>query len=442
MRASKPALPLLIAAVDQLIANRPSGPVHIGFSGGLDSSVLLACAARSEKVRARGLRAVHVHHGLHADADLWAVRAQATADSLGVPMTLMRVQVDQRGQGLEAAARNARYAAFSECVSSGWLLLAHHQEDQAETVLLRLLRGAALDGVAAMRMLRSFSDAWLGRPWLNQPRERLRECAGTLGLEWSEDPSNRDPRHDRAFLRNMIWPLLEQRFPAVATRLLRFAEHAQGVQRELDGITETQLVGLRHAERASLSVTGLLALSETLFGLAVRRFAIELGAPVPGFHELALLRREVLEAAADANPCLRFRRFEFRRYRDELYLLPEAATRPAPDLEIIWNVGAVRCALPEGFGALEALNEQADPSPIPHAVTVRFRHSGDRIRPAGSVHTRELRLLFQERGVPTWERARMPLLFQGKQMLAAVGLESSAELATLWPGLRVRWRRA
>ncbi len=439
MRPS-PHLNDLHSAIERLVAAQPDGPICIGYSGGMDSTVLLACASRSAAVRARGLSAIHVHHGLHADADNWAAQAQSTADALAVPLTTERVRVESRGQGLEAAARAARYSAFATHVASGWLLLAHHQDDQAETVLLRLLRGAALDGVAAMRPQRAFGAAWLGRPWLDQPRSRLLGCAQQLGLRWIEDPSNRDPRHDRVFLRRTLWPLLEQRFPAAGERLARFAQHAQGVQAELDALTGADLASLRNPQRATLSISGLLALSEARFGACVRRFALDLGAPAPGFHELARLRREVLGAAIDANPCLRWQAFEFRRYRDELYLLPEEATRPGPELDIAWAAGAASCALPKGLGTLASVNGAGVETPVPCGMTVSFRRAGERLRPVGHAHHRELRLLFQELAVPTWERARMPLLFAGKTLVAAVGLASSDEFAALWPGLRVVWR--
>jgi tRNA(Ile)-lysidine synthase len=430
----------LIAAIEQLIAQH-SGPVCIGFSGGLDSSVLLACAARSDVVRARGLSALHVHHGLHADADLWTERAQATTAALEVPLTVVRVQVELSGHGLEAAARAARHAAFAEHVQSGWLLLAHHQEDQAETVLLRLFRGAALDGVAAMRPVRALGPAWLGRPWLAQPRSSLRDCARELGLQWIEDPSNRDPRHDRVYLRETLWPLLQSRFPAAGERLARFAEHAQAVQAEIAELARAHLAQLQADDPRSLSINGLLGLSAALFGQCVRDYAFALGFPAPGFHELARLRQEVLLAGQHANPCLRWRGFEFRRYRDRLFLLPEADTRPAPAVTISWNADEARCVLPEGLGFLEAIDVQDQSQPIGHDLSVRFRRAGERIRPDGCAHTRELRLLFQERGVPTWERGRVPLLYAGKALLAAVGLVASEEFAALCPGLRVVWRQ-
>ncbi|MBL8245357.1 MAG: tRNA lysidine(34) synthetase TilS, partial [Rhodanobacteraceae bacterium] len=181
----------MTAAVEAALGVLPLGPLVVGYSGGMDSSLLLHCAARSAVARARGLRALHVHHGLHPDADAWAVQAQARAQALGIACDVVRVRVDPRGQGIEAAAREARLAAFAAALAAGGaMLLAHHQDDQAETLLLRLLRGASVDGLGAMRAVRAHGAGLILRPWLDQPRALLRQAAQELGIAWVEDPAN------------------------------------------------------------------------------------------------------------------------------------------------------------------------------------------------------------------------------------------------------------
>ena len=189
----------------------------------------------------------------------------------------------------------------------------------------------------------------------------------------------------------------------------------------------------------SLSFSGLLALGSALFGAVLRRFARSLGVAPPGFHELGRLRREVLLAAVDANPILRWDGCEFRRYREHLYLLPQVATQSAPKIELSWAAGVAALELPAGLGQLRLVDGRGDAIPAPIDLTVRWRRGGECLRPAGSAHTRELRLLFQERGVPTWQRERVPLLFDGKQLLAAVGGASSQRLGELWPVISVVW---
>lgn len=433
----------LTSAIDALVAEKAGGPIIVGFSGGMDSTVLLHCAARSPVARARGLRALHVHHGLQPEADAWAEHARAVAAQLLIPIDVVHVQVDTHGRGLEAAAREARLAAFEQHMPHlAWVLFAHHREDQAETVLLRLARGAALDGVAAMRRYRPFARGWLGRPWLDRSRADLHRCAEELHLSWIEDPSNQSPRHDRVYLRQSVWPLLESRFPAISERLARFAAHAQSAQSELDQLALCALREAQGGDHESISITALLGMSDCLFGLCVRRYALDRGAAAPGFHELARLRSEVLLAAVDANPRLRWLGFEFRRYRDRLYLLPEFAVEPAPEGEIQWPAGAPVCELPGTLGQLHCMDANGVESPAPNAVSVRFRIAGERLRPLGSAHARELRLLFQEHAVPTWQRPRIPLIFHGNSLLCAVGIAASEEFQTHWLGHRVRWAPA
>ena len=437
-----PASPIdsLTRAIDAALADQPIAPVWIGFSGGVDSSTLLACAARGSLVRERGLQALHVHHGLHADADRWAEHALAFAVQIGVPCRVIRVRVDARGRGIEAAAREARHAAFSEVLAPGAsMLLAHHLEDQAETLLLRMLRGASVDGLGAMRPARALGAGRLLRPWLAQPRARIVAAARELAIDWIEDPANADLRHDRSYLRQQVWPLLAARFPALGERLARLADHAASVTDELEELAQRRLAELADPDRKRLSINGLLQLGDALFGAVIRRFARQNGAMPPGFHELKRLRQEVLLAVNDANPILRWDGCEFRRYREHLYLLPQAATLPAPRMELTLDVGTCSLDLPEALGRLSLVDARGLPVAAPVALSVRWRRGGESLRPAGSAHTRELRLLFQEFGVPTWQRERVPLLFAGKELLAAVGVAASARLGELWPGIRVEW---
>lgn len=430
----------LIAQIERTLAASPPAPVWIGFSAGMDSSTLLACAARSPIARKHGLHAIHVHHGLHADADHWAEQAVAFAALFDVPCTVRRVQIDPRGQGLEAAARSARHGVFAEVLTpEATLLLAHHREDQAETLLLRMLRGASVDGLGAMRPLRRCGQGWLARPWLSVSRTDISAAAKVIGLSWIEDPANHDLRHDRSFLRQNIWPLLDQRFPALAERLARLAEHAASVSDELERSAALALANCATSDGRSVTIDGLLALEDALFGSSVRRFARELGVAPPGFHELQRLRREVLLAQQDANPILRWDGHEFRRFRNQLYLLTQAATLPAPAIELVWEAGQSSINLPADLGQLQLLDANGLPGLAPVPLQVRWRRGGERLRPVGKPHRRELRLLFQELGVPPWQRERVPLLFAGRELLSAAGIVDGAGLAAHWPGLRVIW---
>lgn len=429
----------LTAALEAAIAALPPGPLVVGYSGGMDSSLLLHCAARSALARKRGLRALHVHHGLHPDADAWSAHAQARAQAIGIDCAVVRVRVDPRGQGIEAAAREVRLAVFADALAQGGaMLLAHHQDDQAETLMLRMLRGASVDGLGAMRAVRTLGGGLLVRPWLGQPRALLRQAAQALAIEWIEDPANADPKHDRSWLRQQAWPLLSARFPAIGERLARLAQHAAAVSDEIEGLAAAQLAHLGAGDPRSLSVSGLLALSDALFGATLRRHARQLGVHPPGFHELQRLRDEVLLAKLDATPVLRQDGHQYRRYRDCVYLLSDAAVLPIGDRVIDWPAGQAALELPGGLGTLALVDAAGRALPAAVDLQVRWRRGGERIRPAGAAHTRELRLLFQEQGVPPWQRERIPLLWHGKELLAAMGVATSARFAELLPGAELR----
>lgn len=425
----------------------PASPIAIGLSGGLDSSTLLAVAARMPALRSRGLRAIHIDHGLQPAAAEFRARASALAAQFDLPLSVIRVQVEAQGQGLEGAAREARMAAFAAALGEDEvLLLAHHQGDQAETLLLRLLRGASLDGLGAMRPWRGLRlrgagadrQAWIGRPWLDIPRTLLHECATALALRWCEDPANADPRHDRVWLRQSLWPLLAERVPQFEGRLARFAQQAQAAQALIAKQAQQWRAAHTGLDPATLDAQALLGLEDPVFGEVLRQHALSLAVTPPGQAEIARLRREVLGARQGADPILRWAGHQYRRFGGRLYLIAEARL-PPPDWRIEWPAGSSRIALPEGQGELLALDERGQPSPVPCSVQVAYRQGGERIQPSGARPRRELRLVLQELAVPPWTRARLPLLWHQGELLAAVGVIASARMATLWPGLRVRW---
>ncbi|HEY4528819.1 MAG TPA: tRNA lysidine(34) synthetase TilS, partial [Luteimonas sp.] len=199
--------------------------IVVALSGGLDSTVLLHRLAARPELRRRGLRAIHVHHGLHADADAWAGHCGQACAALGVPLRVLRVAVPRdSGFGPEGAARSARQAAFADALDADEVLaLAHHLDDQAETFLLRALRASGPDGLAAMRPWRRFGPGWMWRPLLQQPRARIEAWARAHGLAWIEDPANADPAHARSLLRHRVMPLLRSHWPGADAAFARSA---------------------------------------------------------------------------------------------------------------------------------------------------------------------------------------------------------------------------
>jgi tRNA(Ile)-lysidine synthase len=399
------------------------GPLAIAFSGGLDSTVLLHLAAADPRLRARGLRALHVNHGLHGDAAQWAGHCAAQCAALGVPFEGLHVEVAPRGNGLEAAARAARYAALQASQRAGELIaLAHHRDDQAETVLLRLLRGAG-DGLAAMRPLRAFGSGWLWRPLLALPREALRDHARQQGLRWIDDPSNDSDRHDRNYLRHRVMPLLVERWPAASAALARSAGLLATQSDLLAAEDARRLAQVQGTDPHSLSVPALLTESPAWRDRLIRAWLVALDLPALPADALATIAGELLPARADARAEFAWSGAVVRRWRD---LLHAGWAQPplAPDWVSEWD-GRAALALPTGDRL------QLEPAAAFEApVHVRARQGGERLRLPGRDHHTELKTLLQSLGVPPWQRARLPLVFAADgELLAAGDVAVSARLA-------------
>lgn len=385
--------------------------VRVALSGGLDSTVLLHALATARASGALSmLAAIHVHHGLQAAAEDWARRCGALCESLGVELDLYRVRVDPRDPaGPESAARRLRYEAFARALAPGEVLAtAHHRDDQAETFLIRALRGSGVEGLGAMRPWRRFAAGWLWRPFLQLPRALIEHHARERNLVWIEDPHNADSRFLRSWLRGSVMPELARRLPGAAENLARSAALSAEASDLLDELAALDLADL--ADGPALSVAGLLRRSPARAVNAVRLWLRRLGLPAPRSAVLCRLRPELLEAASDRSPKLAWPGAELRRYRDRLFAgLP---LPPAPGAaEIPWT-GAHSPALPPGCGRLLG----GAPARADGAWSVRFGVAGERFRPSGSPATRSLKNLFQEAGVPPWVRRRTPMLYRQGQL--------------------------
>ncbi|MDE2089039.1 MAG: tRNA lysidine(34) synthetase TilS [Gammaproteobacteria bacterium] len=427
------------------IAQLPDAPRYwVAYSGGLDSHVLLHALARR---RPRGaLHAVHVDHGLHPESARWSAHCERTCAALGVPCRVTRVDAAPApGQSPEAAARTARYTALQSVLAPGdCLLTAHHQDDQAETVLLQLLRGAGPRGLAGMPALACFGAGWLARPLLGFERAELREYALQHGLRWIEDSSNVDPRFDRNYLRHEILPRLLARWPGASRALARAARHNAEAAALLRALARIDLGPLRGRAPDTLSASALHALDPARRRNALRAWIEERGAPAPSSAQLEQALSGVLGCVPDAVPRLHWPGAELRRYRDEVYVLPVPAPHD-PGVSLDWDMHEP-LFLPAALGTLTAV-------PVLGAglkaalcrrgpITVRFRRGGERCRPARRGHDHALKKLFQEQGVPPWQRDRIPLIYLGDGLAAVAGLWvcEPFQADPGEDGLQVQWR--
>jgi tRNA(Ile)-lysidine synthase len=416
----------------------PAAPLCVGYSGGLDSTVLLHALAALPEVRARGLRAIHVHHGLHADADRWTAHCVDTCAALGVPLALDRVRVPaDADEGPEAAARRARRAAYSHHLGDGEVLvLAHHQDDQAETFLLRALRGSGPDGLAAMRRWSALGDHRIWRPLLATPRSHLHAHAQAHGLRWLDDPSNADTAFDRNFLRNRVVPLLRERWPAVEAAFAQAARYCDDATVLLHDEDQRHLAEACTADSATLSRTVLRGLTAARRARVLRLWITRLGLPPLPAEGIARIEHEVLPARADARAMYAWEGTVVRSWRDLLHAGPRIPPPPA-DWHATWT-GDSPLAIP-GSGSLHL--EGA--THFQHPLIVGPRDGGERITLPGRSHSHALKHVLQDLGVPPWEREHLPVLrsIEG-DVLAAGDLVYSAAFDT-WlrqHGARLHWQ--
>jgi tRNA(Ile)-lysidine synthase len=419
----------------------------IAYSGGLDSTVLLHVLARQASALGAPLAAVHIHHGLQAPADGWLDHCLAQCAALNIPCQALRVSVARdSGEGLEASARRARYQAIAGVMEEGDMLLtAHHQDDQAETLLLQLLRGSGVAGLAAMAPVKSFAGGWHARPLLDLSRVQLKHYAEAMQLHWIDDPSNFDTSLERNHLRQRVMPLLHERNPAVAATLSRSARHFAEAAELLEELAGIDTPAARGSRAGTLSVRALLLLSPARQRNLLRHWIRTAGFLLPDTRHLQRICDEVLPAAPDSMPLVQWRGTEVRRYRDDLFVM--APLPPTPDAAIPWDL-AMPLRLPQGMGTLTAHHADGAGLAAEHLagryVEVRFRTGGERCRPAGRHETHALKNLLQEHGIPPWERERLPLLFVEGEL---------AQVGNLWrcepfaaqsgeTGIVVDWRPA
>lgn len=434
----------LDAAAAQLKSHFKLRHFVVGYSGGLDSHVLLHWLAQRQL--SQQVSAIYIDHGLQSASAAWGEHCTAVCATLGIALRMVRTDARAaRGESPEAAARRVRYAAFAAQVDvQTALLTAHHADDQAETLLLQLLRGSGVHGLAAMPSLARLGAGWLLRPFLGVPRNDLRAYAEAHGLQWIEDPSNQDSCFDRNYLRHQVLPLLQQRWPALQRTLGRSAQLCAETAACLDEIAAHDLNAAQGAQPNQLALSALRALSAARQRNVLRYWLRQLDLPVPEARQLQQLLHDALTAAQDRNPCLRWAGAQVQRYRRSLYALPAPAQHDA-QFQHIWRIqdGKWPVLKLPGIGQLrmaQGLGQGLHPAVLASgALLVRLRRGGERFRPLGRAHSQELKKLLQEAGIPPWERARLPLIYQvpttptasseNERLLAVAGLGIGADSA-------------
>ncbi|MHB0764973.1 tRNA lysidine(34) synthetase TilS [Stutzerimonas sp. NM35] len=403
---------------------------RVAFSGGLDSTVLLHALVRlAERHRLPPISAIHIHHGLQAVADAWPEHCRQFCARLGVPLQVIPVQV-RAGASLERAAREARYAAFASCLQNGELLLtAQHRDDQAETLLFRLLRGAGVRGLAAMPASRALGAGWLLRPLLDVGRAELEVHAQAHRLPWVDDPSNQSLDHSRNYLRHQVVPLLQRRWPQASANMARTAAHLAEAQSLLDELAEMDLLAARISDDwswlplPSLDLPALRSLSLARQRNALRHWLAPF-TPLPDTGHWAgwdALR----DAAADAAPCWRLAGGELHRTGSRVWWLSGAWLEPVAGV-LVWLDTSAALRLPgNGMVSLEGAEQGS--------FEVRYRQGGEALALPGRGR-RDLKRLLNEAAVPGFARSRLPLLYRNGELVAVANLPQFdvAQASLVW----------
>lgn len=392
---------------------------YVGFSGGVDSTVLLHLLHQwcSAHPAAPPLAAIHVNHKLQPAADDWQRHCEHTCNAFGVPLSSACVDV-RAGGSIEAAAREARYGVFEARLAPGDVLfMGHHLDDQVETFFLRLMRGAGAEGLAGIPRQRPLGSGLLVRPLLHVARADIERYARHFGLVYVDDPSNRDTAMDRNFLRAQLLPLLAARWPGYRDAVARTGRHMAALSAVLAtelGVPQTVYSVLGDP---GLSLESLRMDTESVAAARLRLWLRAAGYRAPDSAPLAEFLRQLRVAAVDAAPRLDCGSYSLRRYREAIHIVP-AWRGPAPAHPVSLAVGA--CAQVAGMGAVSvvpAVDGGLSLAPD-EPLVLHWRRGGERCRLPGRAGSRRLKTLWQEWNIPPWWRDRVPLLYLGDELLA------------------------
>ena len=436
----------------------------VGLSGGFDSVVLLDLLQRAARRLGFRLAAVHVNHQLNPSAGAWATFCRVLCRGYAIALTVKRVEV-RRGNSLEAAARAARYGVYASLRSDA-IVLAHNLDDQAETLLLQLLRGTGLKGASAMPEYRvedrgsriensatrtkakhsaqsSIRNPALLRPLLDVPRSEIAAYARTRKLAWIEDDSNADTAFDRNFVRHQVLPAIAGRFPAYRQTLSRASRHFAEAAELADGCAMADAGDCGNL----LDLGRLRVLSAARVKNALRYFLARKGILMPNARRLDECVRQLLQSGAGAGMTMRLGDYELRCYGDQLHVIPVTAKMVAPFAQRAWR-GESRLQLPELGGVLSMTPRRGAGISLEQLaggnVTVRVRQGGERLQIDRARPRRTLKNLWQEARIPEWRRGRLPLLFVGDKLafVAGIGVASAFQARTGEPGIEPDWRPA
>ena len=386
----------------------------------MDSHVLLHLLAELNAAnKIAPVRAIYIDHGLQTIAATWGQHCEKITQELSIPYHCIALNLSaNKGESIEALARQARYQAFSEQIQTNEILLtAHHQNDQAETVLLQLLRGSGVDGLAAMPMIKTFQQGQLLRPLLVYSRPELEAYAKQQQLHYIDDPSNTNTDFDRNLLRQDILPLLQKRWKGVIGNLSRVASLQAETKTLLAEYTQIDLQQVQGNNSTTLKISALCLFSSIKQKAIIRLWLQQLQIRMPSAIKLQHILSDVLHAKQDAMPCVHWDKVELRRYQDHIYVMPRLQPHNTQQI-IAWQdtdndlwIDSLQYALSSTL-----LKQQLQYRPVGE-ITVRFRQGGERILLQGHKSHTSLKKIFYNARYPYWERDRIPLIYLNNTLI-------------------------
>lgn len=395
----------------------------VGYSGGVDSHVLLHALSQLKNIAPQNISAIHINHGLSSNASQWERHCQQVCDELQIPLQIIRIQANKKTASLENELREKRYQAFAEHLDkTDILLLGHHANDQAETILLRMFRGSGSKGASGMPATRSLAASKLARPLLSFNRSHLVAYAKLHNITWVEDDSNQNLIFDRNFLRHSLLPIIKLRWPAYQKVLNRFAAINEQQSRTIDYLIAPLLSGIIDPNDKSLDLTKLNKYPAEIKLNLIRGWLQQLLFPAPNYNQLQKIIIEVIGARQDASPILNLHGVEIRRYAKHLYAF-KALAEHNKNAIYNWQLNEV-FSLP-GVGCLSASQTTGVGVATPNnteLVNICFRRGGERCTPAGRAGSRSLKKLLQEINLPPWLRDRVPLIYINNELVAVADL--------------------
>ena len=450
----KPSNGLSPESIAPFLVNIAAEPVIVAFSGGVDSTVLLHLLA---SCRSQGslqtLRAVHIHHGLSDLADSWQAFCQSFCHSLNIPLTVARVELSgTSGGGIEQEARQARYQIFEEVLNDGGsLLMGHHQDDQAETLLLRLFRGTGLEGLQGIPGRRALGKGQILRPLLNVSRAGIEDYARRHQLQWIEDDSNVDEAFSRNFLRHQIIPGIEQRWPGASRRMAELTKDVTAVNARLSGLSEQLL------QQAQTTIPQWLLGNQPLLSIEVlqsfdvgdQRQVIRLwlkkqGFNMPGRQALETVIQELMDARSDAEPVIRNSQYCLRRFRG--YLVADVINTDIDYQPLSWDWRSnPELILPDGKTLSILISDSRDklalnmPDKPLQVLWRRHIDTSQKVAVAGRSGRKTIKRWLQEYNIPPWLRDQVPFIFMDDLLVTVPGLWLCEGFQTDSRGQEITW---